>query len=333
MMMRVAIFCFLLLGFVNAFAASAPALPSPHPVIVKTGFYLDDILAVDDSSETAHFVGTVSLQWHDTRLVHPGEVQRFNNDGAISKLHTIWNPHLHVVNIRGNPERLLHYLTIDPDGTVTLRSKIRGVFSAHLNLRHFPFDRQQIDFELEPYMYSSHEVVLAEWPQYQGVAARAHLAEWLVESVSSDVKQVATHYGATVSRYTFSMKFSREYLYYIWQVILPVLLIAMASFSVFWMVDNPLVNRVAISLTAVLTIVVFEWRVYERLPHVSYHTYIDVFMTFSFIVAGLTIPASLLLRHRDGSLALRWLKNCRWVFPAGYLLGALLIFALFRLFG
>lgn len=307
--------------------------PTPLPVVVKLGFYLDDVLYVNETNETVRFVGTISAQWRDSRLAMPagkGKTLRFDNDAALNKLMSIWRPTIMLVKNREALVILMRYLTITPQGVVTFRERVAGIFESHFELSHFPFDRQSVYFQLEPFMYSDKAIKLETWPQYEGIAPRARLDEWNVNSVTTQVKTVATRDLPAVSRYSFIVKFNREPLYYLWQVILPAIIISFLSFSVFWMVDtaNALVSRVAISLTAVLTIVVFEWRIYERLPHISYHTYIDLLMTFSFVVVALTIPASVIL-HQLKKDHDRWTRICRWLFPVGYLVGVVLLILVF----
>lgn len=162
-----------------------------------------------------------------------------------------------------------------------------------MNFHCFPFDRQVIHFVWTPFLYGSDQVILKPWPQRQGVVSSLHLAQWQVDKyhfktfINKPEHSIGP--GVLKSRYALDLTIVREATYYGVQVFLPLVMIVLASFAVFWMRHNPLVNRVAISITAMLTIVVFQWRILVDIPHVPYLTFVHEVMLFSFVIVGSTI--------------------------------------------
>lgn len=92
------------------------------------------------------------------------------------------------------------------------------------------------------------------------------------------------------------------------------------------MTHNPLVNRTAISITTVLTIVVYQWRILSDLPQVSYLIMLHAWMLFSFIMAASTLIPSILYDHlKNKKKAEHLISTSRWLFPFVYIVGLIII--------
>ena len=105
---------------------------------------------------------------------------------------------------------------------------------------------------------------------------------------------------------------------------LPMVLIVMLSWSVFWMQGERMAVRVRLSATCVLTIVAFQFVVSESLPRVAYLTLLDAITIFSFALITLTALQSMVVTRglAEHDMRLHRLDRlCRAVFPCGYLVG------------
>ena len=302
-----------------ALAEDMQHVPPAKPVLVKVGFYLTDITHINEPNETISFMGNLRMQWRDPRLA--GRYRVYVDQKAQKKFDEIWHPHLKFKNERGDRSTIAKHLVIESNGTVTVHEWVRSKVRTFLNYRKFPFDTQQIVFAVEPFSYPTTEVKLVDWKMHSGVTNKTYLTEWYLNKVQTEVKSEPSkpkvgHY----SSYNLVVTYERASLYYLWQVIVPMILIVLLSFGVFWMLDQPLVNRVAISLTAILAIVVFQWRIFSKLPHVGYHTFLDVLMLFSFIVACMTVLVATSI-HSYTQQERSWALRLRWIFPTGFVLG------------
>ena len=107
---------------------------------------------------------------------------------------------------------------------------------------------------------------------------------------------------------------------------LPLLLIVILSWSVFWMKDENFAGRTRVSSTGILTIVAYQFAIGNTLPRVPYLTFMDEVMIVSFTLIGVTVVESLLVANAkeqgDTATALRIDRTCRWLFPLVY--GAIL---------
>ncbi len=150
-----------------------------------------------------------------------------------------------------------------------------------------------------------------------------YLPEWRVESVSlrsEEAGQVRDR--VPFSRIVFSANIKRETGYYLFKLSLPLLLIVMLLWSVFWMRKESLGGRMRISSTAFLTIVAYQFAVSGSLPKVAYLTMMDKLMVVSFVLIALTAfenMVAVLMIDKDPEGARKLDEVSRWVFPLAYL--------------
>lgn len=119
-------------------------------------------------------------------------------------------------------------------------------------------------------------------------------------------------------------------------VILPLILIVLLSFSVFWMDRSGLGDRINVSFIGLLTGVAYQLVMSEILPRISYFTLVHGFISLSFFAMCGTVVVNLVVgaldRNHKSDLAARIDRRCRWIFPLGYFGLLLLILAVALLF-
>jgi hypothetical protein len=92
--------------------------------------------------------GLLSLHWKDSRLAFDPEVtgsdeKYFQGDYQVNEVFDGWWPQLYLVNDSGDFERQGTTLRITAEGDLFLSEEIDAVAKSRMNLRRFPFDRQQ----------------------------------------------------------------------------------------------------------------------------------------------------------------------------------------------
>ena len=95
-----------------------------RPVPVGVGFYLTDIVEVDDERKTVQFEGVLTLRWHDERQrfdpVEEGTSEKvYQGNYQFSEMATGWWPQMVLRNESGLYERQGVVLRILPDGNRT----------------------------------------------------------------------------------------------------------------------------------------------------------------------------------------------------------------------
>ena len=263
----------LLSHFIRADEIAASALP-PHvdgkPVEVHIRFYVANLGALDQATESYDIAGYLRAMWKDSRHAYKGEA------GSEKELDpkTIWTPWLEIVNVKGTQSTDGAMAFVTPDGTVRWELRMGTTVSSDLNLRRFPFDRQALRLAIESSKYSETAVQLIADDDMSGINGDSFvsLSEWPLP------KQLRAEQGrsyfapekAHYSRVSFLIDVDRESGFYIWKVILPVLLICMCSWTVFWIDLKEFATQVTIAVTDLLTIVAFLFVVNDSLPRVSY---------------------------------------------------------------
>lgn len=316
-------------------SAQTYVIPPPKselPIIVKVGLTINDITSVNEENETITFEGLLMVHWHDKRLAfNPAStgtnVKIFTGEDAHAEVNKIWQPEVRLVEMRGKPQTYAEFLTITSKGEVRHTMRIYATVENRLDFHHFPFEIQMKNFELQSLLYDASHVKIIQMPRMQGYVNPDHLEGWQI--LSSNIRTTTVEnkiFKEPFSRYLLEIVYERSSFFYVMQVIVPLVLIVLFSFSIFWMLHNPVVNRTAISLTALLTIVVFEWRIFSLLPHINYLTFLDVLLLFSFIIVAAAMFPSIAYDHLPTEKAKDRLQIwCRIGFPSAYFFGSLLI--------
>ncbi|MDP2828457.1 MAG: hypothetical protein Q8O37_07610 [Sulfuricellaceae bacterium] len=116
------------------------------------------------------------------------------------------------------------------------------------------------------------------------------------------------------------------------KVIIPLLLIVMMSWLVFW-IDQSLGNaKISVAVTSMLTLIAYRFAIGNEVPKLPYLTSLDAFILVSTILVFLAlievIVTNVLLHQKRENLALAIDHYCRPLFPISFVL--LIIAILFR---
>lgn len=317
----------------SALPAPDVAFPTAQPVQVAARLFVHDISVIDEYKESTAFEGTLILHWHDARLASPGQnttqaVKTYSGAAAALKWSQIWHPRLRLAGQQGAKHISQTLLTISPTGAVTYEERFSAEVGQTMSFREFPFDTQQFEFVLQVIPQDAGRVRLTVFNKQHAIEAHPRPEEWQHQATEVGVgKYIDVLSGQSASQYVLSFEYKRASHYFQIQIIAPIFLLVLMAFSVFYMQHNPLVNRVGISLTAVLTIIVFSWRIFSTLPHIAYHSFLDLFLVYSFVISALTIVPSILYDHLPTPGHKQRLNRAvRWLFPLAYFLGIAIIF-------
>ena len=317
------IFCFIVLQVfcLSVFAASDTSLPpGERPVKLDMAFYVADLASINTSGQSfdARFFYLVS--WYDKRLAHKG------NKPVTKDLSEIWHPNIQILNQRKVWNTLPEEVTIMPDGKVLYGQAGWGTFSQALKLKKFPFDTQKISFKLvavcgEPIskvqFYSNKE-------RLSGIADKLSIADWKVLNWQEEVKPFILKNYSTRPGITFSFTAKRLTSYYVIKMILPLVMIVMMSWAVFWMDSHNVASNVGISITSMLTLIAYRFSADTILPRLSYLTSLDYFILASTILVFLSLVqnliTSILTKQEKTKQARRLDIACRVGFPVVFVI-------------
>ena len=317
-------------------ALSASALLTPPkkagPVEVKVSFKLHDINEINDGAETFEFAGLLMLKWHDPRQAFDPAVEGvdekiFQGNYQVDELSTGWCPQVVLVNESGGfYQQSGVLLRVQPDGTSTLIQTLNAAAETELNMRQFPFDAHRLEAVFEVLGFDKDEVILqVDSDAASFLSSEIPVPQWTTTGASLSIRdRSAFHAGraSVSSAFVVGIDVQRESFYVTRLVIIPLIVIVLLSFAVFWMDRSSLGDRLSVSFIGILTGVVYQIVMSDHLPRISYVTLMHGFLNLSFMTmcaaAVINLVVGTLDRQGKGELGDRIDRRCRWGFPLAY---------------
>ena len=322
-----------------AHSAETPALidrpgADAGPTQVSIGIWIVDITNIDSAQQQFTADIAVVLRWKDGRLAHTG------TGVAHYMLDHIWTPRVGIANETNSVVHKLPELAeVEPDGSVLYRQRYVGSFTQPLRLQSFPFDRQTFRIQFVAVRYLPDEVVFApdeRWiregvPRAAGISQSITLPDWTLEKWESKVRLYALTPGLQYSGYVFEFTASRNVQHYILKIILPLILIVMMSWTVFWTEPTHSNSQFSIAVTSMLTLIAYRYAVDSQLPRLPYMTRLDVFFLISTLLVFFSLIEVLITTILDTDKQIVRAKkidrSCRVIVPAVFVIASIVIFA------
>jgi hypothetical protein len=306
-------------------ATSAPVVDG-KPLEVAIGFYVLDFARITSRDESFDVTGYLELTWRDPRLAGEGTSSK---RGATRRLDAkqIWTPRVFFENAVEQPK--FHndpVVEVDDQGMVTSWAIITGKYSVPMDLKRFPFDRQVLPVRIGAFEDQSVMTFVVKRDMVQ-VAADAFVTDWTIEKnqVSARVdSRVYVRGDNAYSRYVYTVPVVRRATFYLWRVLLPLTLLTVVSWSIFWFEPVGLQPQISTCLASLIALVAFNFAIDFSLPKVAYLTLIDkhALIGFGFVAAAVVEVALVhvaVTRGRTAS-ALSIQRAARWGFPLAYVL-------------
>lgn len=238
---------------------------------------IDEINSADQSFASSVYY---EARWKNPLLQHPGP-------GPLHvDLSDIWNPRLTIIGQQNAWKSYPETAEILPDGTVIYRQKVWGHFSQPLNLRNFPFDRQELSIQLVAAGLSEKQVVMVplvgELGRTSNLAKHFSLPDFDIISFQAKAAPYYPDPGPIgVAGFEMKIQVARQPDYYILKVILPLCMIVIMSWLPRWLNPEQSGTNIGISTSAFLTLVAYLFAITVLLPRISYITRIDRFIMLS----------------------------------------------------
>ncbi len=312
-------FAFVLVVFPGLAADLTPPLQTAGgPVEVTVLVYVLDLDEVDSSQQT--FTANVFLQydWDDPRLAHE------NEGPVVMGMEEVWHPRLQILNQQKLWKTFPDQVEVSPEGHIKYRQRVWGDFSQPMDLRDYPADHQSLNVELVASGYSPDQVQLIRSNEAQH-AISDNLSVTDFEITGSEVvvdvyRPMDSGPGVASIRSTFFA--SRKTGYFMVKVIIPLILIVMMSWSVFWIDPAEGGTQIGVATTTMLTLIAFRFAIDASLPKISYLTRLDTFVMASTVLVFLSlfevvITSRLAKTGRHGR-AMRFDQWSRLFFPGAF---------------
>lgn len=254
--------------------------PPGEPTVVGLATFFQDLAALNDADQTLDTDVYVMMRWRDARLA--------NSAGGVSSAECpvpagrLWMPQLEPERLRSRqmfyPDRFL----VDPRGVVTLVRRLWVKVAYPLDFRDFPFDRHAWTITLWPVVSGREEIVFHPMTRGTGVSDRLTLQGWRVGAA-----RVTATEGPRVGRSGMFARFDavidleRDWSYYIWKLGLPLTLIVLMAYGVYFIPSAAVPQQIGLGTTAMLTLIAYMLTLGNTLPKISYLTRADRFFVGS----------------------------------------------------
>ncbi len=292
---------------------------------MRVSFYILDIEAIDDAKQSLTIDFVLGLRWQDLRL---GEISRKAGIPCRFALDEVWNPSVQIFNQRRVWARLPAQVQVATDGEVAYVQRYYGTLASRLKLQDFPFDVQSLPINVVSFLQTI-DVVLEFNEENTGRDDVFSVAGWKVgkgDASVYDYQVVSAHKGGLkryFSRLDYIFEASRNVSFYSWKVVLPLVLIVVMSWAVFYIEAGQIGPRLGVATTSILTLIAFLFSLRGILPPVSYLTRMDYFvygslaLVFAAHLEALT-TSNLSLKGKD-VIALRIDRWARVLWPICFL--------------
>ncbi len=294
---------------------------------IFVGFFLFDISSINTAEQTFKADFSLRLKWHDSRLASKSRTaQSMPQD---YKLADIWHPDIRFLNSQKLEKLYDGIVQVNDQGNVYLVQRYLGEFTAKFALKDFPKDTQTLSIVLGTSgRYSSDELEFVFDPSRSGQKDELTIAEWSIvpePATSSPILFSSMDTSRTVSLPSLNVQFKarRHAGYYTWKVVIPLTLIVLMAFAVFWIDPAALGPQVTISTASVITVVAFQFSLGYLLPKISYLTRIDTFILgstiFVFLALAESIVTSAVAAKKHTASARKIDLWSRWLFFSSFI--------------
>ena len=324
--------------------------PPASPTVVKVGIFLADIVDLDEVNETFQAEFVIGAEWIDPRLafdpVEVGADQKlFQGAWQFAEVFSGWWPQLLIVNEIGNGDLNAVRLVVHPDGRVRYMEQRSVTLETPMRLARFPFDDQILEANIISFGDHSDQVLLEVDERILGATeefAERHrkvdIAEWQFEGLDM-ISRAADYryYGGTkvFSEINLAISLTRQSANFIWRVIFPLIVLVLLMWAVFWLEVDNLSERLNLAFIGVLTIIAYQFLIEGTMPRISYFTFTDIILLYSFVIMCVAIFESVIVYslYRAGHqpLAERVDLTAQWVFPIVYFSGLFASYVFYQL--
>jgi hypothetical protein len=213
---------------------------------------------------------------------------------------------------------------VDAEGNVTHRQGFSGVFAHRLDLKDFPFDTQVFRIQIvapgmtaaELQFAPDEEMIELGMKDAAGIAEDITVPDWEVTSWTAGSRPYRITPSVDLAGYAFEFRAQRRSAHYLLKVIIPLLLIVMMSWMVFWIDPENASSKISVSVTSMLTLIAYRFAIGAQVPRIPYSTRLDTFVMSSTVlvfVALVTVTFTTTLARRGREDAAkridRWLRG------------------------
>jgi hypothetical protein len=304
----------------------SPTRPDPPgtPTVVGLGVFFQDIWNLSDIDQTLNADVYVVSRWRDPRVADPLRGNGSAECPYPGKQLQLWMPAIEAENLRSHQRMYPPLFFVDAKGTVTVADRLLVRVAYPLDFRDFPMDQHRWKITLWPTFSRTDEVVFLPLRRIIKRSDSLSIQGWRVGQPAAEVS--ASHrpgHMGTYSRFDVVLKLQRNWGYYAWKFGVPLTLIVLMAYCVYFLPSSAVAQQIGVGMTAILTLIAFMLAMGSTLPKIAYLTRADDFFVGSAILVFLGFLKGILtavwLKHGKEELIDRVNVLGRWLYPVGML--------------
>lgn len=255
--------------------------PAASAQVVNVGMYVNTVYQLEVASSTYYLDAYLWFKWKGD--IDPTATMEITN------LVEEWGAM--VTPLNEEPVLL-------PDGHQYKLLKVEGRFMQPFVLADYPLDRQKLSVYLEDSTYGSGQLVYVMDAEGSGYGHMLAIPGWEIDTWSSQQLQhdygsfFGAEKGGSASVYStlrFDLEIVRPVNFFIWKLMMPLVILLVASWMVL-VLDPKLVEvRTALPATGLLTAVFLQQAYSDGLPEVGYLVLIDKIYAVAYALIVLTL--------------------------------------------
>jgi hypothetical protein len=293
------------------------------PTTVYFTVFVADISEINAAGQSFTVNLFLRLRWNDPRLANP--------EGAVREipLEKMWNPRILLVNQKTRVKKgLPDVVQVHPDGTVLYHQRYTGILSQRLKLVDFPRDTHSFNVQFLAVGHNADELTF-EPDRLRNIrggsmAKELSLPDWEILTYETRADPYKPVDEINAAAFAFRFEAQRYIGYYLWQMVLPLVVVVIMSWAAFWVGREHVGVRLAVASSSVLTLIAQRFVLASLLPRLPYMTRMDYFTVGSTLLVLLALIAvsatGFLFAHRHESHARTIDHWARGAFPAAFLL-------------
>lgn len=251
--------------------------PEGTPTRAEIGVYVLDVMAIDDATQTFEVDVIVTLSWRDPRLAF--SVEETGLEQLVLPLEEVWYADLGTLNRRETEALLPEVVRVKPDGLVSYGQRVQATLASPLDLREFPFDSQILPIHIVAYRFGPEDISFVINEELSGSRGDFSVSGWVIEEGEPRIEPVELPgVEGRFAGVSFFLEARRKSTYFGLTMMVPLVLIVLMAWAVFWIDPSVVPPQVGIATAAVFSLIAFRFSMHGELPNVAYMTRADEFL-------------------------------------------------------
>ena len=274
---------------------------------VNIGLSIDQIVNVDQQSETFSVVASLQLIWLEPALAFSPNscncsVKKMALDELISlaSKNRLALPVFSIFNQQGNRWSQNEIVFIESSGKITYQERFTTTLQApDFDFQDYPFDRQlfkvRVDLNIPTEIFTFKEIDNPAEPLGDELGEE----EWTVIKHYSTIEKIPFDNNLEKSRFTRTIEVRRHLNFYLFRIFIPLFLIISISWVIFFLKDYG--RQLEVASGNLLVFVAFNFAISNDLPRLGYLTLLDRVIITSFACAALVVLISVYQKRLEAN--------------------------------